>query len=149
MNNLQWLLEQQAAMIADLQNQQATAATQNSAPTPAPIPAPALVLSPLKVYIIKPSDFNSNDYDIFKQVIGFYLLAAHQDFAIKQDQILFVLLYIKREHAGTQAQNYQANFIDWEYQTFAHLFNEFIDKLDKAFIDSNWAANAQCKLSNL
>ena len=56
---------------------------------------------------------------------------------------------MKREYADTWAQNYQANYIDWEHQTFAHLFNEFMDRLDKAFMDPNQAANAQYKLSNL
>ena len=65
MNNLQQLIKQQATIIADLQNQQAAAA-QNSTIIPAPIPAPALAPRPSKVYITKPSDFNSNDYNTFK-----------------------------------------------------------------------------------
>ena len=60
-------------MIADLQNQQATVAAQNPILTLAPAPAPR----PPKVYVTKPSDFDGNDYNTFKQVIGFYLLAAH------------------------------------------------------------------------
>ena len=102
-------------MIANLQNQQATATIQNSALIPAPILAFASVPRPPKVYVTKPPDFDSNDYDTFKQVIGFYLLAARQDFAVEQDQILFVLSHMKGEHAGTWAQNYQAYYIDWEH----------------------------------
>ena len=64
-------------MIADLQNQQATAAAQNPAPVLAPIPTLAPILRPPKVYIAKPPDFDSNDYNTFKQVIRFYLLAAY------------------------------------------------------------------------
>ena len=75
-NNLQQLLEQQAAIIADLQNQQAAAATQNSVPTPALVLAPTSALRPPKVHIVKPPDFDSNNYDTFKQAIEFYLLAA-------------------------------------------------------------------------
>ena len=56
---------------------------------------------------------------------------------------------MKGGYAGTWAQNYQANYIDWEYQTFAHSFNKFMDRLNKAFTDLNRAANAQCELSNL
>ena len=44
---------------------------------------------------------------------------------------------MKGEHAGTWAQNYQANYIDWEHWTFAHSFNEFMDRLNKAFMDPN------------
>ena len=65
-NDLQQLLEQQAAMIADLQNQQAAAAAQNPAPTLAPILTPASAPRPLKVYVIKPPDFDGNDYNTFK-----------------------------------------------------------------------------------
>ena len=53
-------------MIADLQNQQAIAAVQNPAPVLASISAFAPVLRPPKVYIAKPLDFISNDYDTFK-----------------------------------------------------------------------------------
>ena len=70
-------------MIANLQNQQATAATQNSAPTPASVPISTSTPKPPKVHIAKPPDFNSNNYDIFKQAIRFYLLVAHQDFAVE------------------------------------------------------------------
>ena len=70
-------------MIANLQNQQAAAAAQNPAPTPAPVPAPAPTPRLFKVHIAKPPNFDSNNYDTFKWVIGFYLLAAHQDFAIE------------------------------------------------------------------
>ena len=70
-------------MIADLQNQQATVATQNPAPAPAPVLAPTLAPRPSKVYVIKPPNFDGNGYDTFKQAIGFYLLAACQDFAIE------------------------------------------------------------------
>ena len=100
-NNLQWLLKQQAAIIADLQNQQATAATQNPALIPASISAPAPAPRPPKVHVTKPPDFDGNDYNTFKWAIGFYLLAARRDFAIEQDQILFVLLYMKEGHAST------------------------------------------------
>ena len=86
-------------MIADLQNQQAAAAAQNPALTLAPVSA----LRPPKVHIIKPPDFDGNDYNTLKWVIGFYLLAAYWDFAIEQDQILFVLLYMKGGYAGTWA----------------------------------------------
>ena len=103
MNDLQQLLEQQAVIIADLQNQQAVVATQNLAPVLAPVPAPASTPRPFKVHVAKPPDFDSNDYDTFKQVIGFYLLAAHQDFAVEQDQILFILSHIKEEYVGTWA----------------------------------------------
>ena len=102
-------------MIANLQNQQATVAAQNPAPVLAPIPTPALTLRPSKVHVAKPHDFDSNNYNTFKRAIEFYLLAARQDFAIEQDQILFVLLYMKEGHASTQAQNYQANYIDQEH----------------------------------
>ena len=77
MNNLQQLIEQQAAMIADLQNQQATTTAQNSAFIPALISTPISAPKPLKVYIVKPPDFDDNDYDIFKQAVGLYLLVAH------------------------------------------------------------------------
>ena len=60
MNDLQQLLEQQATMIADLQNQQAAAATQN------PAFAPTSVLKPSKVHIAKPPNFDGNNYDTFK-----------------------------------------------------------------------------------
>ena len=60
-------------MIADLQNQQAAAATQNPAPALALISA----LKPSKVHVIKPPDFDSNDYDTLKWAIRFYLLAAY------------------------------------------------------------------------
>ena len=70
-------------------------------------------------------------------MIEFYLLAAHQDFAVEQDQILFVLSYMKEGYAGTWAQNYETNYIDWEYWTFAHLFNKFMDRLNKVFTDPN------------
>ena len=103
MNDLQWLLKQQAAMITNLQNQQATAAAQNPAPIPAPVPAPAPAPRPLKVHVAKPPDFDGNDYDTFKQAIGFYLLVAHQDFTIEQDQILFVLSHMKGGHTSTWA----------------------------------------------
>ena len=102
-------------MIANLQNQQAAAAAQNSAPILAPIPAFALIPRPSKVYITKSPDFDGNDYDTFKRAIEFYLLAAYRDFAIEQDQILFILLYMKGEHADTWAQNYQANYTDQEH----------------------------------
>ena len=75
-------------------------------------------------------------------MIGFYLLVAHQDFAVEQDQILFILSHMKGGHTDTWAQNYQANYIDWEHRTFTHSFNKFINRLDKAFMNSNWAANA-------
>ena len=77
MNDLQWLLKQQAAMIADLQNQQTTTVAQNPAFIPASILALILIPRPPKVYITKPPDFDGNDYNTFKQVIGFYLLAAY------------------------------------------------------------------------
>ena len=77
MNNLQQLIEQQAAMIADLQNQQAAVAAQNPAPVLASVSTPASTLRPSKVHITKPPDFNSNDYNTFKQAIEFYLLVAH------------------------------------------------------------------------
>ena len=66
MNNLQQLIEQQAAMIADLQNQQATTTTQNSALIPALISTSISAPKPLKVYIAKPPDFDDNDYNTFK-----------------------------------------------------------------------------------
>ena len=100
-NDLQWLLEQQAAMIADLQNQQATVAAQNPAPTLALISALASASRLSKVHIVKPPDFNSNNYNTFKQAIKLYLLAAHQDFAIEQDQILSILSHMKGKHIGT------------------------------------------------
>ena len=53
-------------MITDLQNQQAIAAAQNPAPILAPIPAPAPVPKPPKVYVTKPPDFDSNNYNTFK-----------------------------------------------------------------------------------
>ena len=53
-------------MIADLQNQQATAAAQNPAPVPAPISASTPIPRTLKVYVTKPPNFNGNDYDTFK-----------------------------------------------------------------------------------
>ena len=96
-------------MIADLQNQQAA---QNSAPVPAPIPTSAPTPRLSKVHVTKPPDFDGNDYDTFKQVIEFYLLAACRDFAIEQDQILFILSHIKGGHVGIWAQNYQTNYID-------------------------------------
>ena len=71
-NDLQWLLKQQAAMIANLQNQQAAVAAQNPASVLAPVPVPR----PSKVYVAKPPNFDSNDYNTFKQVIRFYLLVA-------------------------------------------------------------------------
>ena len=74
-NNLQQLIEQQATMIADLQNQQATA--QNSISVSASIPISTPALRPLKVHITKPLDFDSNNYNIFKQAVGLYLLAAY------------------------------------------------------------------------
>ena len=77
MNDLQWLLEQQAAMIVDLQNQQAITAAQNPAPISVSVSALASAPRTLKVYVIKPLDFDSNDYNTFKQAIEFYLLAAH------------------------------------------------------------------------
>ena len=64
-------------MIADLQNQQATAAAQNPVLALAPALAPALVSRPPKVHITKPPNFDNNDYNTFKQAIEFYLLAAH------------------------------------------------------------------------
>ena len=88
-------------MIADLQNQQAAAAAQNPTFALAPIPAFASAPRPPEVYVAKPLNFNGNDYNTFKQTIGFYLLAACRDFAIEQDQILFVLSYIKEGHIGT------------------------------------------------
>ena len=87
-------------MIADLQNQQATTATQNSTLALAPVLTSAFASRPPKVYVAKPPDFDSNDYNTFKQVIEFYLLAAHQDFVIEQDQILFILSHMKREYTG-------------------------------------------------
>ena len=102
-------------MIADLQNQQAAAVAQNPAPALAPIPTLAPTPRLSKVYVTKPPDFDGNDYNTFKQVIEFYLLAVCQDFAVKQDQILFVLLYMKRGYVGIQTQNYQANYINQEY----------------------------------
>ena len=84
-NDLQQLLKQQTAIIADLQNQQATIAAQNPTLAPAPVFAPISALRPSKVHVVKPPDFDSNDYNTFKQVIEFYLLIAHQDFAIEQD----------------------------------------------------------------
>ncbi|PAV16013.1 hypothetical protein PNOK_0887100 [Pyrrhoderma noxium] len=68
-------------MIADLQNQQAIAAAQNLAPTLALVPASAPTPRPSKVYVVKPPDFDNNNYE--------------------QNQILFVLLHIKGEHART------------------------------------------------
>ena len=65
-NDLQQLLEQQAAMIANLQNQQAAAATQNPASTPALVSVPAFAPRPPKVYVAKPPDFDSNNYNTFK-----------------------------------------------------------------------------------
>ena len=54
-------------MITDLQNQQAAATTaQNPALIPTPVPTPAPTPRLPKVYITKPSDFDGNDYDIFK-----------------------------------------------------------------------------------
>ena len=53
-------------MIADLQNQQAVAAAQNPAPILAPVSVPTSASRPPKIYITKPPDFNSNDYDTFK-----------------------------------------------------------------------------------
>ena len=72
-------------MIADLQNQQAAAAAQNPAPVLASVSAFAPVPRPFKVHVTKPPDFDGNDYDTFKRAIGFYLLAAHWDFAVEQD----------------------------------------------------------------
>ena len=71
-------------MIANLQNQQATT-VQNPASTLAPILASAPVSRPPKVHIAKPPDFDGNNYNTFKRVVGLYLLAAYQDFAIEQD----------------------------------------------------------------
>ena len=53
-------------MITDLQNQQATAAAQNSTPTLAPVSTSAFASRPPKVYIVKPPDFDSNNYNTFK-----------------------------------------------------------------------------------
>ena len=64
-------------MIADLQNQQVATAAQNPAPVPAPVPTPTSAPRPPKVYVTKPPDFNGNDYNTFKWVIGFYLLVAY------------------------------------------------------------------------
>ena len=64
-------------MIADLQNQQATAAAQNPAPILAPIRTPTSAPRTSKVHVTKPPDFDGNDYNTFKWAIGFYLLAAH------------------------------------------------------------------------
>ena len=86
-------------MIADLQNQQAAAATQNPVSTPAPVSAPTP--RPSKVHVTKPPDFDSNDYNTFKRVIRFYLLAACWDFAIEQNQILFVFSHIKGGYVDT------------------------------------------------
>ncbi|PAV17320.1 hypothetical protein PNOK_0738400 [Pyrrhoderma noxium] len=66
MNDLQQLLKQQATMIADLQNQQATVAAQNPAPILAPVSASASAPRPPKVYIVKSPDFDGNDYNTFK-----------------------------------------------------------------------------------
>ena len=88
-------------MITDLQNKQATVAVQNPASILAPVLAPASTPRPSKVHITKPPDFDSNDYNTFKRAIKFYLLAAHWDFAIEQDQILFILSHMKGKYAGT------------------------------------------------
>ena len=53
-------------MIADLQNQQAAVATQNPAPALASISALTPIPRPSKVYITKPLDFDSNNYNTFK-----------------------------------------------------------------------------------
>ena len=64
-------------MIADLQNQQAATTAQNPALILVSIPTPISIPKPLKVYIAKSPDFDGNDYNTFKWVIGFYLLAAY------------------------------------------------------------------------
>ena len=55
MNNLQQLIEQQAAITA-----------QNPALIPALVSTSISAPKPLKVYITKPPDFNGNDYNTFK-----------------------------------------------------------------------------------
>ena len=53
-------------MITDLQNQQAAVTAQNPAPILASVLAPASTPRPPKVYIVKLSNFNSNNYNTFK-----------------------------------------------------------------------------------
>ena len=53
-------------MIADLWNQQAVTTAQNSALIPAPVLTLISAPKPFKVYIAKPPDFDSNDYNTFK-----------------------------------------------------------------------------------
>ena len=74
MNDLQQLLEQQTTIIADLQNQQATVAAQNPAPVLASVSTSASAPRLSKVHVTKPLDFDGNNHNTFKQVIGLYLL---------------------------------------------------------------------------
>ncbi|PAV14927.1 hypothetical protein PNOK_0948000 [Pyrrhoderma noxium] len=115
-------------------NQQAVVAAQNSASTPASIPAPTPIPRPSKVHVTKPLDFDSNDYDTFKRVIGFYLLAAYQDFAVEQDQILLNKAFIDPNQV-TNAQ-YKLSNLQLGKKSYNEFFQQFEIYAQKARYDS-------------